>query len=713
VGQLKPNGWGLYDMHGSVWEWCVDRWATDYYAQSPPNDPTGPATGRFRVFRGGGFSDLTANTCRSAIRYTGHLPTGQDYYLGFRLASILVDELPVAKLEPAAGGSPSGTVDEPDTTAQGDVQIQSATAQGGAVGMAERRYAKAMKPVEELVTAWDFAGALTALGEVKFEEEEPAARLSAWREGVEHLVDLKAGIIAKINAAEPRLKKSDLMIRGVGGDIVKADETGITAKLPGDKMEPKAWQDLSPQAVDKLVRFGADEQNPDDWLAAGMLALAYRDIPLAEALFGHARSLGADITAYVNPLTAAALSQARQLVEAEEFSEGEALLANLEAKYAETTWFAANRAAFEAVRAETKAGVYEADAEKLYAEAVGLFEKERLFDVKPLVEKLKSDYADSRAVTGAAHRASFADIQKAVADLGRFVTVRQDGKGDFTRIQEAVDAVPPNSLIEIQDSAAYYEKVRFPEGSEGITLRGQKGCWPTVTSLGEKAGAIINLVAVEARGTTLERLILVHHAPPDRDLHCLSVHAGRFRLRSVMILMETSSYAFWTDQDTDSELNDCIILKNGSAAGRILIHNSVLVGPNWWLKGAQSELRASTVPHGNIDAFSNNSLRVQGPAVLSESIIQQVWGDTSDIRTECCDVFGEAPFGKEAKPGEGTFTLNPQFANPRGLDYRLMPTSPCIGKASDGGDIGCRYTPEMIEMVQKALELRAQGIITF
>ena len=43
----------------------------------------------------------------------------------------------------------------------------------------------------------------------------------------------------------------------------------------------------------------------------------------------------------------------------------------------------------------------------------------------------------------------------------------------------------------------------------------------------------------------------------------------------------------------------------------------------------------------------------------------------------------------------------------------LMPTSPCIGKASDGGDIGCRYTPEMIEMCKILLDLRARGIIKF
>jgi len=53
------------------------------------------------------------------------------------------------------------------------------------------------------------------------------------------------------------------------------------------------------------------------------------------------------------------------------------------------------------------------------------------------------------------------------------------------------------------------------------------------------------------------------------------------------------------------------------------------------------------------------------------------------------------------------------FASPQNFDYRLMPTSPCRGKASDGGDLGCRYTPEMIEILQVALELRRRGIIKF
>ncbi len=52
-------------------------------------------------------------------------------------------------------------------------------------------------------------------------------------------------------------------------------------------------------------------------------------------------------------------------------------------------------------------------------------------------------------------------------------------------------------------------------------------------------------------------------------------------------------------------------------------------------------------------------------------------------------------------------------SSPRNLDFRLMPDSPCIGKASDGGDMGCRYTPEIMELCRIALELRAKGLIKF
>ncbi len=90
VGEKKPNGWGLYDMHGNVWELCQDWWRDGYYKGSPVDDPTGAATGSDRVLRGGSWS-LPEWYCPSAYRCRG-LPGYWDSYIGLRVSRVPADK---------------------------------------------------------------------------------------------------------------------------------------------------------------------------------------------------------------------------------------------------------------------------------------------------------------------------------------------------------------------------------------------------------------------------------------------------------------------------------------------------------------------------------------------------------------------------------------------------------------------------------------------
>jgi hypothetical protein len=101
------------------------------------------------------------------------------------------------------------------------------------------------------------------------------------------------------------------------------------------------------------------------------------------------------------------------------------------------------------------------------------------------------------------------------------------------------------------------------------------------------------------------------------------------------------------------------------------------------------------------------------PKEIVDCVFASVESDNAGHVIEFCNVHGNPPFIDQAKPGKGCFRADPQFVDPGNLDYRLRPTSPCRGRASDGGDIGCRYTPEMIELCKQALELRRRGIINF
>ena len=106
VGGKKPNGWGLYDMHGNVWEWCADWFDLQYYANSSQNDPQGPPEGSSRLYRGGSWFEWRADRLRSAYRCRPdrfrRMPSYRNHELGFRVALGEMSEEAKAAIELAA-----------------------------------------------------------------------------------------------------------------------------------------------------------------------------------------------------------------------------------------------------------------------------------------------------------------------------------------------------------------------------------------------------------------------------------------------------------------------------------------------------------------------------------------------------------------------------------------------------------------------------------
>ncbi len=90
VDSFAPNAWGLYNMHGNVFEWCSDWYGGTYYdeckAKGVVTNPAGPATGSFRVIRGGSWR-YSAGNCRSAYRFN-FTPDFRNFNVGFRLVFV-------------------------------------------------------------------------------------------------------------------------------------------------------------------------------------------------------------------------------------------------------------------------------------------------------------------------------------------------------------------------------------------------------------------------------------------------------------------------------------------------------------------------------------------------------------------------------------------------------------------------------------------------
>jgi formylglycine-generating enzyme required for sulfatase activity len=356
------------------------------------------------------------------------------------------------------------------------------------------------------------------------------------------------------------------------------------------------------------------------------------------------------------------------------------------------------------------------ESERLFQQAADTFKKRQWTELKGLLEKLGADYADTDAVKDVGRKPSFAEMSNAAKDAGKLVIVRQDGRGDFRTIQEALAVVQVGGVVEIRDGGQYRERLNIDR--EGVTIRGAAGFWPLISSAGSNPAWPV-LVTLAARNVTLEHLILDHgggggsgcaviSGSDDANATLRSIVSTCEELRpspGCIAAVERSVVLGGSNQHLTCRIQDSIFWAAGTVSleqaqcGNTLFRSYAETG-----KGC--ELRNCTIGGSMHFWGTGNS--------LSNSIVgQYVQGDEDGNRVENCNVRGNPPFVNKAQPGKGCFSADPQLVDPAKLDYRLKPTSPCRRRASDGGDVGCRFTPEMMEMINLALQLRDRGLVKF
>jgi serine/threonine protein kinase len=571
----------------------------------------------------------------------------------------------------------------------------------------EAKYTSAMKPVEEKVAAWDFARAWEAAKAVQFDDESLKARLDARRDEIRRMGLLKRQIIAKIGEADPPLKKSDLKIRGIGGEITDVGLAGITTKTIKREVERLTWNDLGTQATGKLMDLVVDTSNGEDCVAAALLSFVSGDRQAADKFFDHAKTAGADISAQLVAMATTTFAQANELVLGDEFEKAAKMLEDLESSYSGLPWLNANREAFDAALTTARQGVRENEAEALYAVAVKMHEKEALFDLRDAVTRLKAEYDGCRILSDTSRRPSVHELERSVAGLGKKLTVRLDGKGDFPSIQQAIDAAEPRSLIQIEDNGPYNEHLTIPAEKNGLLIRGKEGQLPQIVSMETPLNHNeTNLVKVSANDVTIRRIALIYIDEWKKTYpSCLLVDADRCQLTSALILTPWNPNALGI-RGAQFTMSDTIVVPplhmSSSAQAEKLVFKAVNC---LFLK----ETRAIGSTEFESCVFSGQ-VWVQGRMRMTNSIVDVLAGQDPRVAVEHSCILKNSI---AAALVNRCISADPLFRDPDNLDYRLMPNSPCIGKASDGGDMGVRYTPEMMELCRIALELRAKGMIKF
>jgi len=329
-----------------------------------------------------------------------------------------------------------------------------------------------------------------------------------------------------------------------------------------------------------LTGLVGDSSKPEDLLKAGVFLASLGQAGEGMRYLVQAQQKGVEVQAHLELASYPLISELVTRLRKKEYPAAQGVLKRLEEEVGLTEWRTKHQAFLEAMRGVLTTAQREAEAEKLYTEAVELFKQQELHDVKPLVERLQKEYADTTPVLDTARQPPFGDLEKATANLGRRIIVRQDGKGDFTSIQAAIDAAPANSVVEIWDTGPYCESVTIPDIKVGITLRGRRGVFPLLLSM-EPNSVVGPLLQILSSGARIERLVLVNKGAVGRTRNTIRVFARNVSLRRLLICSAPAH--FQIDIYPMAKVCECVFIvpapySAGIGEEQIMIENCIFRG---------------------------------------------------------------------------------------------------------------------------------------
>ena len=684
---------------------------------------------------------------------------------------------------------------------------QGAEAARAAAAATERRAelqaeaAKAFQAVGTLLENWQLARALEELAKMKFEDPEFAAQVEQRKAAIEALAAYRDLLAQHIRAANPRLRKGDLRISGLNGDLTHADAEGITAIVggpAGQQEERIPWAKLAEGTVDRLskLREIAKPGDVGQQLALGLWMRLLGNEQRARVFFDRAADLGAKTDALGLAAEAAeksqkeaqaarAFAQALELCLAGKAREAEAALAEYKEKFSETDFYGAQSRVLEvaadfkpytppalpqperppepkakqpepkakqpepkgkqpepkAKQPEPKEKAPPGDEEKAkeaYERAVAAYRARRFEECAKQLEALRAASPGSPLLANKGLNPTVEAMRAAIAARGQTLHVGSGQKGAHPSLEKALAAIEkPKATIEI--AAGNYPRtgITIPtRNGEGLILRGVGDSRPRLDG-GPKRETILT-IEKDTKDVWLERLEFVNtKAAVDININvsltfrdCLAVHnvasvLSRHPITKVTIissilrfdklpdatvrhsLVQLADKAVLDGVDLvgaiivgsnmvfkKATLTDCLILGDASLEGDVKLNHVTATGP----VEVPEDARNNTVADSILA-----SLAISGPKLRGAKAKEKRAGVAVTL-TNSALYAQRAVLHKELVKQEEVLarTGRPPFEDAASHDYRLPKDSPLAQKGSGNTPLGCRFPPEMLEVLRAA-----------